>query len=191
MDIDIDLPSSFKPQQTFEHVVLASMIDKGDIKKHPCGAYFQNMPVDSISGVAAIPYDVAEDFGYFKIDFLHLTVLDHLKSKQELRELSKTDPDWTLLMNEANVVKLFQIGKHYQLIKRVQPKSVIELADIVALIRPNKRHLLDQYLSNKEKIRPLLYRQQDDDKSSFKKSHAIAYALTIVIQLHLISQKRL
>jgi len=191
MDIDIDLPSTFRPQQTFKQVVTASMVKDGELLKHPCGVYFQTVPVDQTTGLAAIPYEEASVLGYFKIDFLHLTVLDYFKSKEEVRELAKKEPDWNLLLIEDNVFKLFQISKHYNIISRVKPKSVIELADIIALIRPGKRQLLDDYLANKEKIRPLLYRQANDDKSSFRKSHAIAYAMTIVLQLHLISQGRL
>jgi DNA polymerase III alpha subunit len=191
MDIDIDLPSTFNPQRVFEHVVPASMITNGELKKHNCGVYFQDMKVDPVTGVAAIPYDVAESLGYFKIDFLHLTLLNNFSSKQEIRDLANKEPDWELLLNENNVAKLFQIAKHASLIKRVRPTSVIELADVIALIRPGKRQLLDDYLRNKTKVRPLLYRQGDDDKSAFKRSHAVAYALTIVLQLHLIKQGRL
>lgn len=90
------------------------------------------------------------------------------------------------MLNEDNVLKLFQISKHFNIINQVRPQSIQELADVVALIRPNKRHLLNEYRKNKSKIRPQLYRQADDDKSSFKRSHAIAYAMTIVLQLHLI-----
>jgi DNA polymerase III alpha subunit len=122
---------------------------------------------------------------------LHLTLLNNFSSKQEIRDLANKEPDWELLLNENNVAKLFQIAKHASLIKRVRPTSVIELADVIALIRPGKRQLLDDYLRNKTKVRPLLYRQGDDDKSAFKRSHAVAYALTIVLQLHLIKQGRL
>lgn len=190
-DIDLDFPTKYKPQDTFPAVVTASMIQSGRLTKHPCGCYFQHMPVDEVTGLAAIPYDVAEQFGYFKIDFLHLAILDNISSKQEIRELIDMEPDWTLLWNPDHTHKLFQLHKHFDILKQLKPKSVVELADCIALIRPNKRNLLDAYKRDKYKTRPSLYRQAGDDKSSFRKSHAIAYALTVVIQLHLISQGKL
>jgi len=162
------------------------MVRDDDLAKHPCGHYFQNIPVDPVTGWSAIPYEEAEVMGYFKIDFLHLSTLDYFESKQEIRALLKREPDWSLLLREEHVAKLFQISKHHKIISQVKPQSIQELADVVALIRPNKRHLLNDYIRNKTKVRPMLYRQGSDDKSSFKRSHALAYAMTIVLQLHLI-----
>lgn len=186
MDIDLDFKPSFDPRTVFPQAVPASMVRDDDLAKHPCGHYFQDIAVDDATGWSAIPYEEAEVMGYFKIDFLHLSTLDYFESKKEIRALLKREPDWSLLLDETNVSKLFQISKHHNIISQVKPQSIQELADIVALIRPNKRHLLSDYKKNKTKTRPLLYRQGSDDKSSFKRSHAIAYAMTIVLQLHLI-----
>lgn len=188
-DIDIDFPSSFNPQHLFENAVQASMIKKNELVKHPCGMYFQNMAVDPITGLAAIPYEEAEVLGYFKIDFLHLTVLDSFKTKSEIRQLLKKEPNWDLLLNEQVVLQLFQLNKHTALLQQIKPRSIEELADTIALIRPGKRILLDSYLRDRKGTRPKLYRQTADDKSSFRKGHALAYALTIVLQLHAIEQK--
>ena len=188
-DIDIDFRTEFDPTKIFDQAVPASMMRGEDLVKHPCGHYFQSIPVDGVTGLAAIPYEEAEILGYFKIDFLHLSTLDHFKNKSQIRELLKYEPDWSLLLNGDNVSKLFQISKHHQLMETVKPTSVQELADCIALIRPGKRQLLNQYLNDPTKTRPLLYRSSADDKSAFKRSHAIAYALTIVLQLHLIEAK--
>jgi hypothetical protein len=190
-DIDIDLRVNFDPKKLFKEAVPASKVQDSELKKHPCGHYFQTIPVDAVTGLAAIPYEEAEMLGYFKFDFLHLAALDAFPSKDEMRKLIKQSPDWTLLLDEENVLKLFQISKRADLLKRIQPKSVQELADCIALMRPSKIRLTDAYLVDKEKIRPLLYRQGTDDKSSFRRSHALAYALTIVIQLHLLAQDKL
>jgi DNA polymerase III alpha subunit len=185
-DIDLDFKPSFDPRTVFPQAVPASMVREDDLAKHPCGHYFQNIPVDSVTGWSAIPYEEAEVMGYFKIDFLHLTTLDYFESKHEIRTLLKKEPDWSLLLEEKHVQKLFQISKHHNIVSQVKPQSIQELADVVALIRPNKRHLLNEYKKNKTKVRPMLYRQSGDDKSSFKRSHSLAYAMTIVLQLHLI-----
>lgn len=149
--------------------------------------YFQNIPTDPLTGLAAIPYREAEDVGYFKIDFLHVNVYDKFTSREEITELLKCDPDWTLLEIPSVVEKLFQVSKHHELLSKLKPRSVIELADCLALIRPQKRYLLKYYLENPIKTRDLLYKKEPGSEGySFKKAHAIAYALIIVLELHLI-----
>ena len=96
------------------------------------------------------------------------------------------EPDWLLLQSAKQVQKMFQIHKHFDVVSRIKPKSVIELADCIALIRPAKRYLLESYLKNKELIRRELYKKPDGKKYFFKKGHAVSYSLTIVLQLHLI-----
>jgi DNA polymerase III alpha subunit len=184
MDIDIDFPTDFDPLTIFD-AVRASMVKEGKLVKHPVGIYFQNMPRDSVTGLAAIPYDRAQEVGYYKIDFLHLGVLDHFDDKEQIRKLIKVPPDWSLLQDEAIVAKLFQVGRQYQLLSRIKPQSIQELADVIALIRPGKRHLVAAYVKDKEAVRPELYTKPDNGKQYYKKSHAVAYALTIVLQLHL------
>lgn len=186
MDIDIDFPVNFDPLDYFNEAIRASMVKNNELVKHPAGVYFQPIPVDSVTNLAAIPYEQAEEIGYFKIDFLHLSTLDYFDNKQQIKTLLKKEPDWLLLQSPDVVSKLFQIHKHYNLLVEVKPSSVQELADIIAMIRPGKRALVPAYLKNREQTRPFLYRQGADDKSAFKRSHAIAYALTIVLQLHLV-----
>lgn len=188
MDIDIDLTPTFDPTTLFPEVVVGSNVKNKQLMKHPCGVYFQNIPIDPITKLAAIPHKEATKLGYFKVDFLSLTLLDKVKSKSEIRELIKQEPNWLLLEDEAVVSNLFQIKHQYEIINKIKPKSVQELADVIAIVRPSKRKYLTQYLHDKEKIRPLLYRLEDDDKSSFKRGHAIAYALTIIVELHVIER---
>ena len=187
MDIDIDCKSDFDPLKVFDNVVKGSMINGTSLTPHPCGVYFQDIPTDPISGLSAIPYKTAEEMGYFKLDFLHVGVYDHFTSREEIRELIRHDPDWTLLLIPSIVAKLFQISKHYDLIADLKPQSVIELADCLALIRPQKRYLLKYYKEDRDKTREFLYKKEPgSDGYAFKKAHAICYSLVIVLQLHLI-----
>ena len=186
MDIDIDVPSSFKITDEFQEAVRASIYKDGKLSPHPCGAYFQNVPVDPLSGLAAIPYSQIEELDAQKIDFLHVHVYDHFTSKDEIRALLQCEPDWNILQIPSIVDKLFQISKHYQLISRLKPTSILELADCLALIRPQKRYLVDLYIKNQDKARSMLYTQDEGTSYSFKKGHALSYAMVIVLQLHLI-----
>jgi len=186
MDVDIDLRTNFKPDDYFPEAVRASRVEKGKLKPHLAGVYFQKIARDKISNLSAIPFNYAEDQGYFKIDMLHLAILDNFESKDEIRGLLKHEPDWKLLENPDIVGKLFQLHKHFDVVSLIKPKSVQELADAIAIIRPGKRYLLQAYVKDRNAIRTELYRKPDDGKRYFKKSHSLAYSLTIVLQLHLI-----
>lgn len=188
MDIDIDLKTTFQPLEYF-NIIQASMVKDGKLVKHPAGVYFQNMPLDKISGLAAIPHKEAEKLNYFKVDFLHLGLLDNFESKSEIRALLKMEPDWSLLESQNVVETLFQIRRHFDIVNEIKPSCVLTLADTIALIRPAKRNLLYAYIKKPEIIRKQLYLKPESGKYYFKKSHAIAYALTIVLQLHLIKGK--
>lgn len=186
MDVDIDFKTDFDPLDYFDQAVRASRVFNDELVKHPAGAYLQNIPVDQKTGLSAIPFKEAEELEYFKIDFLHLSLLDNFSTKEQIRKLATVEPDWGLLYSAENVQKLFQIHKHYDLIFKVKPTSVQQLADCIALIRPAKRYLLDAYVQEPDLIRPEIYTKPEDAKYHFKKPHAIAYAVTIVLQMHLI-----
>lgn len=186
MDVDIDLRTNFDPLEHFPEAIRASRVQDGELRPHPAGAYFQRIAKDKISGLAAIPFDEAEEEGYFKIDFLHLSFLDNFESKAEIRALLKREPDWCLLQVPSIVSQLFQLHNHYDVLKEVRPESVQALADCIAIIRPAKRFLLDRYLEDPAGMQKALYAKPRDGRPYFKKPHAISYALTIVLQLHLI-----
>lgn len=186
-DIDIDTQSVFDAQKVFKTSVAASMVKKGALIRHPVGTYFQNIPVDKFTNLAAIPHLEAEELGYFKVDFLHLSLLDVFESKHEIRALLKKDPNWDLLKMPSVVTKLFHLSKHFDVVSRVAPRSIQELADCLALIRPGKRYLLEPYIKNRNVVREELYKKpKNKDAVWFKKSHSIAYAHNIVLQMHLI-----
>lgn len=183
MDIDIDI----KPVGNLNEKLFgtrASLIENGELKQHLVGWYFQNIPVDHMTGLSAIPYDKAEQLNFKKIDILNLNLLKAFDSREELKAIMSIEPNWDMLSDESIVSKLFHIKNHYDIVVRCKPKSVEDLADILALIRPSKKDLLDKYLKDKKSVRSLLYVKHLD--SDLRKSHAIAYAMNIVIQMNLI-----
>jgi DNA polymerase III alpha subunit len=190
LDVDIDCPPAFKPASIFKNWPRASILRDGKLTPHPCGVYPQKMATDPVTGLAAIPYDQAEDIGYLKVDFLHLTVYQHFTSREEIDDLVKKEPDWSLLQVPSMQTKLFQLAKHGELLSKLKPKSIMELADIMALIRPGKRQFIGLYEKERVSARRLLY-ATDETGYSFKKSHALAYSYVVVLQLHLLEQGRL
>jgi DNA polymerase III alpha subunit len=188
MDVDIDFKTNFNPLEYFKEGVRASQENRGNLQPHTAGIYFQKIPKDKISGLAAIPYQEAEELGYFKFDMLHLSLLDDFESKEEIRELLKLEPDWSLLEKQEVVEKLFQIHRQFDVVNIIKPKSIEDLCDCVAIYRPGKKHLIRHYNEDREFVRKELWKRPDDpEKYYFKRSHALAYAMNIVLQLHLIS----
>lgn len=183
-DIDIDTTSNFIPKNIFTDCVYASRVMNDELMKHPVGVHFQNIPTDPVTKLSAIPYNHISEYGYFKIDMLHVSVLDEFSSKQDIKKLLKKEPNWDILLDNSHTHKLFQLNRHYELLKKVKPRTIMELADCIALIRPGKMVLLNKYIANKSFIRPILYQKQNS--SDYKKSHAVAYAHIVVLQLHLI-----
>lgn len=184
MDIDIDVRPDTDISKLFPSAVRASTVENGILKPHIVGYYFQNVPVDATTGLSAIPYDSAEDFNLFKIDMLHLNILDLFENKAQIRKLLKREPDWRLLEDPDVVSKLFHLGKHFDTVRKLKPRSIDDLADALAIIRPNKKNLIDKYNRDKSSVRKELYIKHDP--SDLRKSHAIPYAMLIVLQLHLI-----
>ena len=185
MDIDIDVPNTFKPDRIFD-IVKASKIENGDLTSHNVGVYFQHMPSDPLTGLAAIPYKEAEEHGFTKIDMIHLNLLSYFKSKQEMLDLMQIQPNWSLLEDRTFVSKLFHLSKQFEVVYKIKPTSVIELADVLCLIRPKKIFLIDKYIKDRDKVRPELYTKRD--VSDIRKSHAVAYALLITLQMNILEK---
>lgn len=184
-DVDIDFRTDFKPEDVFPWT-RASRVHNGYLVPHTVGVYPQRVPQDHVTKLAAIPYQEAEEIGYTKIDMLHLQVYDYFESREEIQALLKLEPDWGLLLIPSEQVKLFQLSKHGDVLSTVKPRNIEELADVLALIRPGKKQLAKLYNADRDATRRILY-AKDENGYSFKKSHAIAYAMVIVLQLHLIT----
>ena len=183
-DIDIDLRTDFSPKKLFPWT-RASIVKDDELRPHPCGYYPQTVPIDPVTGLCSIPYKEAEQEGFTKIDFLHLGLLDNIESRQEIDAMLAEEPDWGLLQMSNVHSKLFQLAKHGELLKIIKPTCIEELADVLALIRPGKKQYIKLYKTNRESVRKVLW-TPDENGYHFKKSHGIAYAMNIVLQLHLI-----
>jgi DNA polymerase III alpha subunit len=150
------------------------------ILPHPSGIYLEPVPVDELTGGCAFDYEYGDANGYMKVDILTNKSYDMFRTKDQLISAIEIEPDWTDLLNEDFVAKLPHIAQHFDVVRKVKPTSVEELADLVALIRPAKIQYIQSYLTNKKSVRRKLYLKPMDGGAYFKKSHAIAYALMIV-----------
>jgi len=181
-DIDIDFFDRTRALDILEHHI-AMRDQKAQSVKHNTGVYFQSIPHNPFTNIATIDYKTAEDRGYFKIDFLNVSMYEGVRDEAHLKQLLDQEPLWHLLEHEEVVTQLFHISEHHLILKKLKPTSIEELAAVLAIIRPAKRYLLDKGWNTIMKevwIKPV------EDLYFFKRSHAIAYAAAIVVQLNLI-----
>ena len=182
-DVDIDMADRDKFLKLVKHV--PASIKRGDeFDKHNTGVYFQPIPFFPIEGHSTIDHKEAEELGYFKVDFLNNSVYNEIESEAHLDRLLDKEPMWELFEHKEIVEKLFHIGNHFDIIKQHPPTSVEQLAMILAMIRPGKRYLVG---NSWEVIEKEVWEKTDD--YFFKKSHAIGYAMVIVVQLNLLVDK--
>ena len=184
-DIDIDFFDRTKALDILEHHI-AMRDQKGQTVKHNTGIYFQSIPYNPFTNIATIDYKAAEDRGYFKVDFLNVSMYEGVRDETHLKQLLDQEPVWNLLEHEEVVTQLFHISEHHNILKKLKPTSIEELAAVLAIIRPAKRYLLDKVW---DVIRQEVWERPVDDLYFFKRSHAIAYAAAIVVQLNLICER--
>ena len=184
-DIDIDFVNREEALKLFKHID-ASRIDNNKLVKHNTGVYFHEVPVNAVSGVSAVPYDQADDAGYFKIDFLNVRIYKGVRDEAHLIQLMETEPLWDLLEQDEFTQNLFHVNGHGSILRQSKPKSIEELAAVLAMIRPAKRYLIGKDWTT---IMTEVWTKPENDEYYFKKSHAIAYATAIVVQMNLICEQ--
>ena len=123
-DIDIDFANREDILSKIPHVI-AMRNDKGEIKKHNTGVYLQKIPVDPMTNISTIEYEAAEARGYFKIDFLNVSVYQGVKNEEHINQLLAVEPLWDLLYEKEVCDQLFHINGYDQLLSILKPKSII------------------------------------------------------------------
>ena len=185
-DIDIDFADRTKALAMFEHV-RASREEDGHLVPHNTGVYFHTVPVNARSNLCAIPYNEAEEQGYFKIDFLNVSLYKDIKDEAHLVHLMNQEPLWDLLQQDDFVNLLFHVNGHGSILRKVKPTSVEQLAAVLAMIRPAKRYLIGKPWAQVEA--EIWENPRHKHEYFFKKAHAIAYAVAIVVQMNLICEQ--
>lgn len=182
-DIDIDVGDRKAVLQAIPHIV-ASMETRGSLEPHNTGIYLQDIPAFS-NNLATIEYKKAEELGYFKLDILNNSIYSTLTNEQ-VKQYAVTEPYWELLEEESIVNELAHIRDHFDIVSLVKPRNIDDLAIVLALIRPGKRHLVGK---RNEEVLKEIWAKPQDGSYYFKKAHAYAFALSIVVQLnHMVEQ---
>ena len=180
-DIDIDFADRDIILSQLKHRV--AKLNTG--KKHNTGVYATEIPHNPIDNLATVEHKAADERGYFKLDFLNVSIYKDVKSEQHLIDLMKKEPIWQLLEHKDFVDKVFHLSGHDTLLKQLKPQSVEQLAATLAIIRPAKRYLIGKEWST---VMTEIWKKPENDEYYFKKAHAVAYAAAIVVQMNLICE---
>ena len=188
-DVDIDVKNSKEVIDKLPCIRSVEIIKEDGMLVHKSGVHFDNIPVDPVTGYASIQYKEAERLGYQKVDILSQSAYEHVRDREHLKELMAREPDWTLLLVPEIVEQLSQIKKHIALLQVWKPSNVDELAMFIAMIRPGKRQC--QSMNSWAEVGATIwdYDTIGHDGAGnklryFKKPHAYAYSLMIVVQLN-------
>jgi hypothetical protein len=184
-DIDIDFVDRDSALDLFKHIK-ASRTDDGKLVKHNTGVYLHEVPVNAIEDLCAVPYEEAEDRGYFKVDFLNVGIYKGVRDEAHLIQLMETEPLWDLLLDDEFIQNLFHVNGHGSILRQSKPESIEQLAAVLAMIRPAKRYLIGKDWTT---VMAEVWTKPENEDYFFKKSHATAYAAAIVVQMNLICEQ--
>jgi hypothetical protein len=182
-DIDIDVANRDKLLNIIKGTPAMIARDKKQVK-HNTGVYFHDIPSNPFSGLSTIDHKEAEGMVYFKIDVINVGIYKYIETKKHLDDLLAMDPMWELLEHKEVVEQCFHIHKHFDIVNTMKPTSIEQLAAVLAVIRPAKRHLLNK---GWDTINKDVWVKPSTDEYFFKKAHAHAYAVAIVLQLNLLA----
>jgi hypothetical protein len=159
---------------------------QGQVRRHNSGVYVTDIPYDPVNQCAAIDYETAEQRGYFKIDFLNMSVYNLIKSPEHYDQMLAQDPLWTRLWTDSNwAQQLVHVGNYTELLKQMQPDSIPRMAAFISIIRPGKAHLQGKSWTE------VFESVWDGDSSRgfvFKRSHAVSYAALVALHMNLLNQ---
>ena len=180
-DIDIDFADREIILNKIQHRV--AKLDTS--KKHNTGVYVTECPHNPVDNLSTIDYKTAEDRGYFKLDFLNVSIYKDVKDETHLVNLMNKEPLWELLEHEDFSEKVFHLNGHSSLLKLLKPNSVQQLAATLAIIRPAKRYLANE---SWETIMKEVWTKPTNGEYFFKKAHAVSYAMACVVHMNLLCE---
>jgi hypothetical protein len=180
-DIDIDFANRETALKLIQHVPAR----QSNGKKHNSGIYVTDIPADPVNQCAAIDYEEAEQRGYFKLDFLNMSVYQLVRDPTHYEAMLTATPPWERLWTDhAWASQLVHVGNYTDLLKVMKPDSIPRMAAFISIIRPGKAHLQTRPWAE------VFASVWDGDESrgyTFKKSHAVSYAALVALHMNLLS----
>jgi len=184
-DIDIDFADRESILKLIDSVP-ARQMHQGQVRRHNSGVYVTDIPYDPVHQCAAIDYESAEQRGYFKIDFLNMTVYNLVRSPEHYSEMQAQEPPWSRLWCDSEWAKqLAHIGNYTNLLQSMKPDSIPRMAAFISIIRPGKAHLQNRPWAE---VFESVWDGDDSRGYTFKKAHAVSYAALVALHMNLLNQ---
>ena len=178
-DIDIDVGDRDAVLRLFRHV--PAMMAGG--RRHNSGVYFHSVPADPRTGLCTVPFREAEsERGYFKMDILNMHVYGKVRDAAHLESLMAREPVWEALEVPEFCERLIHVGRHADVCAQMKPRGIMQLAAVLAVIRPGKRHLAGRPW---DEVMAEVWRKDPGAGYSFKKAHAVAYAELVRVHMNI------
>ena len=183
-DIDIDFANREQILKLIPHTA-ARQVVQNQIRRHNSGVYVTDIPYDPVNNCAAIDYETAECRGYFKIDFLNMSVYQLVQSQEHYEQMLANTPPWDRLWQDVGWAKqLVHIGNYTELLNNMRPSSIPQMAAFISIIRPGKAHLQNKSWKD---VFAQVWDGDDSRGYSFKKSHALSYAALVALHMNLLN----
>jgi hypothetical protein len=184
-DIDIDFADREQILKLIQHTPARQMV-QGQVRRHNSGIYVTAIPQDPVNNCAAIDYEQAEQRGYFKIDFLNMSVYQLVKNPEHYKETLDAEPPWDRLWQDpAWAEQLVHVGNYTELLKSMRPDSIPRMAAFISIIRPGKAYLQNKTWAS---VFNSVWDGDDSRGYTFKKSHALSYAALVALHMNLLNQ---
>ena len=203
-DLDLDIPS--KDSDVIRDGLTRATIlnERGEYQPHPAGVYFYKS-IPQYENLSVIDYKAMEDEHFQKIDILNNSYLDDITSDEMdifVDNIENEEIEWSELWEYDEP---YQLGKYPGILREFKVESVLDVAIVLALIRPGsvanydkmKAYIhTDKLLKNKsEEAQEVLketygipvfdeqFKQlgKDDGKDRYNKPHSIGYAYILLI----------
>lgn len=182
-DIDIDLPDRQKLLGLIKHIP-AMMIHTGTPRVHNSGVYITEIPVNPLTGFAAITHEEADRRGYFKLDLLNMSVYSLVQNTEHYERMLLMEPAWAMLYENTDWAKqLVHVGNYTDLLRNMKPDTVQRMAAFISIIRPGKAHLQNK---SWDEVFATVWDGDDSRGYTFKKSHALGYAMLVTLHMNLL-----
>ena len=183
-DIDIDFADRSIALSLIKHVP-ASQLVNGIPRVHNSGVYVTAIPTDPVHNYASIEYNKAEHRGYFKIDFLNMGVYQLVQNPIHYQEMLDATPPWDRLWQDPTwASQLVHVGNYLDLLQKMKPNSIPQMAAFISIIRPGKAHLQNRTW---KEVFESVWDGNDSQGYTFKKSHAISYAALVAVHMNLLN----
>jgi hypothetical protein len=184
-DIDLDFADRNCILSLIQHTP-ARQLYQGQVRRHNSGVYVTDIPYDPVNQCAAIDYESAEARGYFKIDFLNMSVYQLIQSPEHYEQMLAATPPWhRLWQDRAWSSQLVHVGNYTDLLKSMKPDSIPRMAAFISIIRPGKAHLQNQPW---DQVFESVWDGNASQGYTFKHSHALSYAVLVALHMNLINQ---